>query len=303
MKLKEFSVITFFIFIFLSNIISCQENQVITTGKGKIVFQNPELIDGKPTNVYYYMPSNYSSDSKILFVIHGVNRNADEYRDQWSKLAEKYNALLIVPEFSLENFPLDQDYNMGHIFKMTRADSILGNNDKSLWSFSLIEPIFDYVKLLTGNKSEGYYLYGHSAGAQFVQRFILFIQEARFLKAISANAGWYTMVDFYQIYPYGLGMTNLNKENIQKTLKKNYILLLGTEDNDPNNIHLRKSPQANLQGTHRLERAKTFFNNTKTFAEENGFKFNWILKFVEGVGHSNSKMSKFAAELLFDGEN
>src|SRR3712207_6943257 len=61
---------------------------------------------------------------------------------------------------------------------------------------TLFRSLFDFVREATGNPSEQYRIYGHSAGAQFVHRLALFVPEARFATAIAANAGWYTMPTF-----------------------------------------------------------------------------------------------------------
>ena len=45
---------------------------------------------------------------------------------------------------------------------------------------------FVTVKAATGNRSERYHLYGHSAGAQFVHRFLYFMPDARVAKAVAA---------------------------------------------------------------------------------------------------------------------
>lgn len=287
------------LFLLLSTIIIFASDR-LPKGKGSFIFNDPGLINGKNMNVYYYIPSNYTDESPVLFVFHGVRRNADEYRDQWNEHAEKYNVLLVVPEFNGALFPLDQDYNMGNVFKMNSQDSILAKNPKSIWAFSVVEPIFQSIKERTGNKSKGYYLYGHSAGSQFVQRFILFLPEANWIKAVSANAGWYTMLQPNTIYPYGLLDTGISESDLAKLLSKKFIVLLGTEDNDPNDKYLRRTPEAMLQGTNRFERGLKFYKEAEDFSEENGFNFNWEMIFVQGVGHSNLRMSERAVEIMFN---
>ncbi|MCO7114820.1 hypothetical protein NIB75_27395 [Bacteroides uniformis] len=38
----------------------------------------------------------------------------------------------------------------------------------------LVDKLFEYVRQFTGSMRKGYMIYGHSAGGQFVQRFMLF---------------------------------------------------------------------------------------------------------------------------------
>ena len=83
--------------------------------------------------------------------------------------------------------------------------------ERDEWSFSIVERLFDHVKSLTTIQPATYYLYGHSAGGQFMHRFVMFMREARFSKAVAANAGWYTMPDQKIAFPYGLSGSRLAK--------------------------------------------------------------------------------------------
>jgi len=268
-------------------------------GKGYFYFKNKAEVTNPTIKVWYYLPSGFNAKSKILFVMHGNKRNGSVYRDQWVKIAQRQNALLIVPEFSRKDFPLDDDYNMGNMFEMDSAEHLLSQNPAGMWSYSVIEPLFDYVKKITGSSQTGYLIYGHSAGAQFVHRFLLFVPETRVLKAVSANAGWYTFPDTSIIFPYGLKGTVADYNFVRKFFAKNLTILLGTADTNRTSKSLRRTPEAMLQGAFRLERGKNFFNYCRKKAKKLDFKFNWQLQFAPNVGHSNNKMKKFAEKFLF----
>lgn len=247
--------------------------------------------------VWGYQPSTYSKYSKntpVVFVMHGTKRDADRYRDEWTEFAEKYQFLLIVPEFSKNEFPKANGYNLGNVFE----NENLRVNPKIKWSFSAIEPIFDRVKNLFNNDSEKYSLYGHSAGSQFVHRFLYFVPDARLKVAVTANAGWYTMPDFTQDFPYGLNNTPLNTSALDRVLQQKVIVLLGTADNDPNHRSLRRAEQAMLQGTHRFERGQSFYQMAEQYAKNREIPFNWDLVFAPNIAHENAKMASFAAPLL-----
>ncbi len=290
----------FFLFITLSFLIGCtNSNEIIKEGKGSFVFKNIESKSAPEIEVRTYMPTKYSNNSKMIFIMHGNKRNGDVYRDQWIDLAEKNNALLIVPEFSHKYFPEDDNYNMGNMFKMDSTEKLLGNNPKSEWSYSVIEPLFDYVKSITKNNSTKYSIFGHSAGSQFVHRFLFFIPNARIEKAVCGNAGWYTFPDTSAIFPYGLKGTVATNETIKNIFSKNVTILLGTADTNRTSSSLRRTPEAMQQGAYRLERGKTFFNYCKVKAQQIGTPFNWNLQFAPGVGHSNKKIKVFAEKYLF----
>ncbi len=275
------------------------EGMFIRKGKDSFRFSSRLLLKGAEINVFTYLPSMYNSDSRILFVMHGVNRNASEYRDQWSEIAERNNVLLIVPEFSVKLFPEDVNYNMGNMFVMGKNDTLISSLPKSEWSYSFIEPIFDFIKSKMKNKSKDYLLYGHSAGAQFVHRFLFFVPKARIFKAVSANAGWYTLPDFETLFPYGLKKTNINAGELKSVFKKNVIIMLGEEDVSTTQSTLRKTPEAMLQGKNRWERGHYFFEKCKEEAAKLNTEFNWQIKIAHEAGHHNTQMSVFAESVLF----
>lgn len=277
-----------------------ENSGLIPKGAGSFVFQKDDINRGRAITVYSYLPSDYGDNSPVLFVMHGNSRTAENYRNAWLEIAEKNHALLLVPHFSRENgFPEDDQYNMGNMFNMDREENLLSPNPENEWSYSLIDPIFDFVVERMRNTSKGYLIYGHSAGSQFLHRFLFFKPDAKVQKAVCANAGWYTMPDFQQIFPYGLKETQCSDDALRKLFTKKVTVLLGDQDTDPNHSSLRRTPQAMLQGSHRFERGHTFYKACKETAAALGVPFNWKLKIAPGIAHSNRDMAPFAAEVLF----
>lgn len=271
------------------------ENDINIMGVGKIEFPSNAVNKNKPLNLWYFSPEDNPKDATILFVMHGTNRDADSYRDSWVQIAKENNLLLIVPEFSDEDFPGSRSYNLGNIFNENGLEV-----SEETWSFSLIEPIFDYVvNEIKGNQTD-YNLYGHSAGSQFVTRFLTFKEKNRVKNAVAANAGWYTLLDLNKGYPYGLKNSPATNQNIKTILNKKVTILLGEEDTDTNDSNLRKTPEAQEQGVNRFERGQYYFNESEQLAENNSYPFRWELKTVPGVGHSNAKMANSAIKYILD---
>ncbi len=289
--------------VILFNLVTCNQNEkhsLIPKSASSFIYQNENLNMGRPLTVYSYLPSNYKDSSPVLFVMHGNSRTAEKYRDDWINIAEKHNALLLVPHFSRENgFPEDDQYNMGNMFDMDSQENLLAPNPGSEWSYSLIDPIFNYVVDTMKNKSSGYLIYGHSAGSQFLHRLIFFKPDAKIERAVCSNAGWYTMPDFEQVFPYGLKETQCTAAALQKVFAKKVTILLGDQDIDPNHKSLRRTPEAMKQGVHRFQRGHTFYQMCQQMAAELCVELNWDLQTVPGVAHSNSKMAPAAAEVLF----
>jgi hypothetical protein len=223
-----------------------------------------------------------------------VKRDADRYRNEWSALARNRGFILVVPEFDERNFPGARSYNLGNVFD--EAGQPVPNER---WSFSAIEPLFDAVREMTGTRVTGYGLYGHSAGAQFVHRYVLFMPAAHFDKAVAANAGWYTMPQQEVGYPYGLGGSGLSDEGLRAALQRPLTILLGTADVDERDPNLRRAPEALAQGVNRVQRGERFFGAATATARELKAPLAWRLGRVEGGDHSNSDMAGAApADLL-----
>lgn len=248
---------------------------------------------GPPIRVYMTRPVHLAPDRPVVFVMHGVNRNADEYRDQWHDLANEHDFLLVVPEFSQRKFPGVESYNLGNVFDQDGKPV-----DEAKWSYSAIEPIFDEIRRRFSMTTERYSLYGHSAGSQFVHRFIFHVPGARVKQIVSANAGWYMMPDYEQDFPYGLRGSAVNREKLQAALQLPVTILLGEQDNDPQHPKLRRTPEAMAQGKYRLARGLSFFDAARIVSNELGLPFNWQLVTVPGADHDNGLMAPAAIPYL-----
>jgi poly(3-hydroxybutyrate) depolymerase len=261
-------------------------------GRKQLLFERPGFADMR---VFVTEPAGLNAGTPLVFVMHGMRRNADEYRDQWHDLALQNGFLLVVPEFSEAAFPSSRAYNFGNVFdeqgrQQPRAD----------WSFSVIEPLFDDLVKRYGLNTERYAMYGHSAGAQFVHRFLLHTPDARASSIVSANAGSYTMPDFNVDYPYGLRGSAISPASLTGVFQLPVTILLGDRDIDPNHRSLPDAPAAQLQGPNRLARGFAFFEAGRRTAAELEVPFNWHIATVRGVAHDNAGMAEAAAKLLLD---
>ena len=253
----------------------------------------PVLAEQENLRVWYQLPEQLTPETAIVFVMHGVNRNADEYRDAWVELAKQNNFIVLVPEFTKQQFPRARSYNLGNMYN---KDNQLNMEDD--WSFSVIERVFTQFKQQVNNNTERFYIFGHSAGAQFVHRLLLFKPTLAVELAIAANAGWYTLPSYNHTFPYGLQESGIDEVDISTYLSAPLFLLLGDKDNDPNDKHLRRAAEANRQGAHRFARGNYYYRFAKYKAAELKVPFNWQREVVKNVGHDNSLMAPAAARII-----
>lgn len=267
------------------------------SGQGSFEFGGYGPYPDVAIDVFYAAPPSRLEDVPILIVMPGRGRNAEDYRDDWLDQARDHGALLLVPEFPDDVYS-SADYNLGHLF-----DSDGDLVPAAEWTFAVVDALFDYVAEEISSNDRGFYLYGHSAGGQFVHRYILFMGDNRVIRAVSANSGWYTVPDSNVDFPYGLkGSPITDEAQLERLLDLPLTILLGTEDNDPGADGLRSDPGSDQQGATRLDRGFYFFRTGQRLAEDLDVPFGWHIEMVNGVGHSNADMVKEAAEVLF-GDN
>lgn len=260
---------------------------------GVLQYQAGPDFGNKIIPVHYFLPQGDSEGMAFQVVLHGASRDAGPYLAGWEDKARKYGVIVVAPEFSKEQFTIG-DYSQGQF-----VDSLGKINPPALTLFALMDEIFEFAKseLRLGHKQ--YNLYGHSAGGQFVHRFLQFHGSPKVSKAIAANAGWYTFPDEAMAYPYGLG--GLVEDGAQLRAKyyaQDMLVLLGTADTLRTN-NLRVNAAADSQGLNRWERGHNYFAINQKKAAAANLTFNWRLAEVPDAGHQHQLMSAAAADILY----
>lgn len=258
--------------------------QPLAQGSSKIDFSG---WSGPKLPVFVHKPQTAGANSRIVFIMHGVLRDGDRYRDEWRDLAEKHNLIIVVPTFGRKDFPTTGSYNLGNI-----VDEKGRKNPHEKWSFSVIEPLFDEIVCRVVSNQRGYALYGHSAGGQFVHRYVAFADAPRLAVAVAANSGWYTMPND-AAFPYGWGGIAAGLVSPAKAFQRPLTILLGTEDIDRNDPNLRKNEQADRQGLTRFARGHGFLAAARKLAGKET-PIGWQIAYAPGIGHDNGKMASFA---------
>jgi pimeloyl-ACP methyl ester carboxylesterase len=213
--------------------------------------------------------------------------------------ADQYGFMVFAPEFNSTYYPGGDGYNLGNVFVDGDNPTAATLNDESEWAFSVIEPLFLFIKDAMQSTVPTYDVFGHSAGAQFAHRLMMLKPANSFGTIIALASGWYTVLDTAIDFPYGIAQSPVAQFDFSQLLSRDLVIMIGEADNDPNAGGLRRNSTVDQQGDDRLERAQHFYQHGEQLANDLGSAFNWRYESLPGVGHDFGPTVSVAAELLY----
>lgn len=243
---------------------------------------------GLPLEVFTYKPPTYR-DGPLIIVFHGVQRNAEDYRNFAITLAERFGAIVAAPLFDKARFPVDA-YQRGGIQKDGQVQP------PAAWTFALVPKLVDRLRADEGRPDLPFYYIGHSAGGQFLVRLVALAGAQGAQRVIAANPGSHLFPTRDAAYGYGFGGLPAELADdaaIRRYLAAPLTLYLGTNDIDPQHPSMDRSPEAMAQGRTRYERGLACLAAARKLAAERGWPCHWRLVETANVEHDAAQM--FAA--------
>lgn len=234
--------------------------------------------------VFTYRPKDWGGE-RVLMVMHGTLRNADDYRDHSIGMGDRFDALIVAPKFDRERFP-SRRYHRGGVQRKDRTAA-----PPAEWTYAFIPKIADRVRSLTDRPMAKLYIIGHSAGGQFVVRMSAF-GDTGAVALVAANPGSVLLPS--RDLPFGYGFGKLPAELADEKRLRHYLaapmtIYCGTADNAPDN-YFDRSVSAMVQGNGRHQRGLALYWSGRTLAKARGWKFGWRFVEAPGVPHDHSKM-------------
>ncbi len=279
---------------------------------------------------------------QLVIYIHGARRNGLDYYE-WGEKAVKIanrneETLFISPQFTSEKDLEDHKHDQSHLFWTNNnwriGDESVSSNkrkmDDAFSSFTLIDSLIARITDKTlFPKLKKVVIIGHSAGGQFVSRYVGMTPMPNVLKKyrfsfIVMNPSSYMYLDERRplktgstltfmtpdttgcgsFNDYPRGMKNLNPyalrtgaETIkQQFLNRNIVFILGEKDINLNDSSLDKSCGGNLQGRFRLERGQFFYEYIRLLSNKKKIR---QIDTVPNVAHDGDKMVNSKAALWY----
>jgi len=232
-----------------------------------------ELRLGNLPEQKYYMalPGAAAENCRVLVLVHGISRNVRLLVESiWPLLRDK-SVILVAPLF--EETRCSDYQRLGRSGKGPRADLTL-------------QCILNDVRRLTGWAGRKVLFFGHSAGAQFAQRF-LFAYPQSVERAALSCAGCYTFPTNVP-YPRGIRPTPLLpgvRFEPLRFLRVPTAVFVGLEDTIRDETLNRSRKIDSQQGLNRLERARRWVTAMKSASDDLGLSAEIDLFEIPGMGH------------------
>ena len=166
--------------------------------RGKVIQQQNE---GGTFQVY--LPKKVVSDVEVLVICHGTIekenavKTSRKFIDRWLKLSELTGVVLVAPAFDKRNYASGKNVPGGAAWGYRSLDGRTTKPDE------FVHSILKQLKKLAPSYDEKFYLYGHSAGAQFANHYLM-VHPDRLKGVILSAPAIYAMPDFDTVWPNGL---------------------------------------------------------------------------------------------------
>jgi pimeloyl-ACP methyl ester carboxylesterase len=228
--------------------------------------------DPEAVPYYLFVPNHIDPTARPVVAVHGIARRADEHLAAFEHACARTGRMLVAPLFSEARFWRYQKV----VVDDSRADQAL---------LSTLREVEQTTRIETGRVD----MFGFSGGAQFAHRFAL-LHPPRVGRLAVASAGWFTMPELREPFPYGLASGDEYdgrfQPDLEGFLKIPTLILVGERDIERDSS-LRKGRRIDRrQGVTRVERARRWENALQRAARKVGTRPQARLRVLPDCGHS-----------------
>ncbi len=268
-----------------------------------------ELVDAYGV-FYAYLPRSAPAEAEVLALIHGTpakDESAEEtaryYLLSWVDFAEEHGYVLIAPAFNQEDFSSRYgDHALGGY------RGLFGRRiGADAWLLRLVTA---YQRAF-GEAGAPFLLYGHSAGGQFLARFLV-VHPERVRRAVITAAGTYPQPVGDVAWPFGMGELHADVEWDAATIRRVDVIpdrqkwLAATQV--PLSVIVGLNDTSELpaypgqQGKNRFTIGRNWVADMQRFAGDNGLQSRFQLAIIPGKGHSMQGLLPYSQPALLPAE-
>lgn len=120
-------------------------------------------------------------------------------------------------------------YNYGSVRRSAPSGNFL---PRDLWNIGIVDRLFQHIKAVIGSNRKTFGMFGNSAGAQYVLRYLALTEARSVGMAVCCNSDWYMVRDLSVDYPAGIGGLAPDEARLRKYFARHLLIILGDEDTD-----------------------------------------------------------------------
>lgn len=268
--------------------------------RGQRLIKN--LVHG---DYYQYLPKQLNRQSPIVVVAHGMFPDSETAKDaawntsrRWQRFAEKHNSIIVAPVFD--------NYRYAATRGGPQKWGYRGLFGRDVGADQFLHEIIAVYQRHNSDYDGRFYLFGHSAGAQFANRYLVRHPDRVIATALSAPA-WFALPTAELPWPNGMGQRSrvirwpgqLTDKRINITpepsgwLKANQRpVLVAVGELDTQLIrHV-----SGVGGDNHVTRAEFYVDSMHQFARESFINSQIELQIVPDVGHNFGKLAQICQD-------
>ncbi len=289
------------------------ESAAVETGRGTDKSEKGQIVKKQLRygEYFQYVPRSlkYSAQARFVVIAHGslkgsdrASVSAERFIKRWTKVAEKRQLILLAPVFTKETFGSSYE-------KAGPGGGYRGLFGRDIGADDFVNLIVDRYRAYSPTFDGRFYLYGHSAGGQFTNRYIVRHPE-RVIAAVISAAGRYTFPDANAPWPYGMGRLRrrLRWSNSQDAKQIDIqpdpsgwvaaaalpvTVVVGGDDTK------RMTDRPGQKGSNRIEIARHWVEDMNRLGASEKRRKMFYLRVVPKIGHSSSRLTPYCIERLF----
>jgi len=250
-----------------------------------------------------YIPKGLSEEPALIVAVHGSLGEGDTALEtavatarNWQWVADRHGAMVIAPAFDRPRY-------------QGPAGGYRGTFGRDLMADQFVNFLVDrHREILPASKGR-FFLFGHSAGGQFVSRYVVLHPE-RVRKAVISAPG--TLAFPSPDIPWADGMAPIKrwlrwpgqpaasrfaftppKDGWREAVQRPILVVVGALDN-PDTLPILHQP-----GRTRHERIRIWVDAMQAMAEREGVPSALRLKIIDDVAHHSRPMLPHAATFFF----